>query len=193
MDANFNRDKCIAQSGIVIRDEKGVLIGGHTSRFPAFSPIVAEAIAVREAMNLANNCNMGSVFIESNCQVLVRAYRNETKVGEITSIISDLKTLSDVNPNLHITWVAREGNKLAHSVAQLGSQNSLSLMWIRAPLRLLMDIMEKDKRMSQQSSQERTNGHEHGQRGRASSSLVAEVDLPYLGSNGSFPFDPGAV
>lgn len=29
VDANFNRDKCIAQSGIVIRDEKGVLIEGH--------------------------------------------------------------------------------------------------------------------------------------------------------------------
>lgn len=65
-------------------------MGGHAKKYPAFSPSTAEALAVREALALALNCNMGRTIIETDCQEVVRACRNEIKIGEIMCIVKDI-------------------------------------------------------------------------------------------------------
>lgn len=67
MDASFNEEKSLVQAGIVIKNEFGDLVGGHTFRFLAISHITVEALALGEAMNMAANCNMRRVFVESDC------------------------------------------------------------------------------------------------------------------------------
>lgn len=193
VDASFNKDKCIAQAGIVIRNEFGELVGGHTCKLAACSPITAEALALREAVTLAANCNMGRVFIESDCQVLVRAFRNEIKIGEISSIIGDLKAVTNEYSDIHITWTPREGNLLAHTVACLGSSFSLPLGWLRDPPPILISIIDKEKRPDlthRQGDGNAPNGYPDF--GPPPCHTISFGD-ENLGSCDAFPFDPGAV
>lgn len=148
-DASFDKVKNVAQAGIIFRDYKGEMIGGHTRRIPAISPLTAKALAVREALALANNCNMGRVIIELDCQELIRACRNENQIGEIMCIVQDIKSIKRENPNLGLSWTPREGNNVAHLIA-VWEVETLSLGTGPASLHrlfLLSSQMTKDKPM----------------------------------------------
>lgn len=87
----------------MFRDEEGNVLGGHTSRYAAISPILAKALALREALTLVSNCNMGRTSVESDCQDLVKACRCDVKRGEIISIVKDIKYVLNHNLEIGIT------------------------------------------------------------------------------------------
>lgn len=172
-----------ASTGIIIRDKKGILRGGHTKKFPAFSPVIVEALAVREALALASNCDIGRAIVETDCRELVQAKK---KIREIMSIVQDILSFKHANPSLGVTWTPREGNLAAYHVALLSSRNVLPLNWIFDPPSSLQRIFEQDK--SQILSNQATHSintevfRENDSNRNGVSHLVVER---------SFPFDPG--
>lgn len=140
----FQQGKNIAHAGIIIRNERGYVINGLTKRFPARSALTAEALAVREAFFLATICLPDKVIVETDCSMLVQAYRKEIKLGEITSILQDLWSLSNENQNIGLTWTCREGNQVAHHTANLESRSILPLNWVRSPPFSLQMLIVKD-------------------------------------------------
>lgn len=185
-DACFDREKRVAQAGIVIRDENGKLLGGHTKKYPTYSPMMAEALAVREALALALNCNMGKTFIETDCQEVVRACRNEIKVGEIVCIIKDIQSFKLVDPAIGLTWVSREGNQATHHVAQPGSRNTLSHFWCYDPPPSLCRILESDRNSLVRNQADLNHPLASTSIDRHTSDAIfhGRPDI-------SFPFDPG--
>lgn len=74
-DAQFKLGSGLGFSGIVGRNYMGKLVARCTSRFYAPSPLVAEALAFREAILFASSMGIPSILLESDCPDLVDACR----------------------------------------------------------------------------------------------------------------------
>lgn len=111
------------------RDYKGDLVCGFTKKFPATSPLVAEALALREAVAIAVNLNMQKVIFESDCLELVRAYRKEIGIGVLANIIQDITQMAGSLRWHGFTRTAKEGNCVAHQIAKLNLRNLLPIHW----------------------------------------------------------------
>lgn len=61
-DAGFNFQQAVGSAGIVARDYKGDLLCGFSKKFPATSPLMAEALALREAVAIVVNLRMSKVL-----------------------------------------------------------------------------------------------------------------------------------
>lgn len=75
-DASFNSTRLIANAGIIIQNEKGEVCMGLTKVFLATSPLVAEALSMRESMIFAKSLGIKNIIFESDCQELVKACRD---------------------------------------------------------------------------------------------------------------------
>ncbi|KAJ1399617.1 Ribonuclease H-like superfamily [Sesbania bispinosa] len=117
-DAAFVSSSSLAAAGSVFRDSSGFVEFGSTKKFPALSPLAAEAFALREAMLIAKNLGWKSVIFESDCLDLVRACRNEINIAEIQTFILDIRSWVLHFDRVGFTWVRRSGNGVAHSLAQ---------------------------------------------------------------------------
>lgn len=89
-DAGFDVHRQIGSAGIVARNHKGEIVFGLTKMFPASSPLIAEALAFREAAAVAVSFGIARVVIESDCLEVVRACRKEIVKREILNIVSDI-------------------------------------------------------------------------------------------------------
>lgn len=74
-DATFDLTTGKGFTGIVCRDEQGVILTAITRPFFALSPLIAEAISLRDAVSLACNLNLQTVILESDNKPLVEACR----------------------------------------------------------------------------------------------------------------------
>lgn len=154
-DAGFDHRLDVGSAGIVARDIKGELVCGFTKKFPATNPLIAEALALREAVAIAVNLGMSKVLFESDCLELVSACRKESKRGVIANIVQDILHMA-ANLNWYgFTWTAKEGNTVAHQIAKLNLRNLLPVHWRWNMPCALKDCFLKDQ-MSIQSCFPRT-------------------------------------
>ncbi|KAJ1376599.1 Ribonuclease H-like superfamily [Sesbania bispinosa] len=117
-DAAWSPERKVGSISCVVRDHIGKLLTGHARNISTYSPIVAEALAVRKAAMMAYNLNCEKVIFESDNLPLVEACRGECVIAEIELILKDVRTLTTGLLFSGFTWVRREGNKVAHMVAQ---------------------------------------------------------------------------
>lgn len=99
------------------------MITGFTGKVFATSPLVAEAMALREAISLAANLSIENVLLESDSLDLINACRGETEIGEIRNIVQDVKHMRMSFRKCGFTWIHRSGNNLAHTLAQKVQRN----------------------------------------------------------------------
>lgn len=130
IDASYNDQKKIAYAGIIARDDKGDMVAGLTRKFPATSPLMAEALNFRESIAFAENMGMANIIVESDCLELIQSCRKEVVRGEIFNIVQDILLLKDRFVKAAFTWIARDGNQPSHHVALLASQNLLHANWV---------------------------------------------------------------
>lgn len=128
-DAGFDHRLAVGSAGIVARDYKGELVCGFTKRFPATNPLIAEALALREAVAIAVNLRIPKVLFESDCLVLVSACRKESKSGMIMNIVQDILLMAAGLDWYGFTWTAKEGKSVAHQIAKLNLRNLLPVHW----------------------------------------------------------------
>lgn len=79
-DIRFNRDKKIANAGIIMCNENGDVVIGLTKVSSICSSLTAEAMTMKEVVNLAINCHMDKVVIESDHFQLVKACKKEVQL-----------------------------------------------------------------------------------------------------------------
>ncbi|KAJ1377536.1 Ribonuclease H-like superfamily [Sesbania bispinosa] len=78
---------------VIVRDHKGVLLGGHAKRVFTYSPLVAEALAIREAAMLAYNLNFNKVSFESDNLPIIEACRGERRLAEVDFMAIKWRTM----------------------------------------------------------------------------------------------------
>ncbi|XP_072074440.1 uncharacterized protein [Arachis hypogaea] len=144
-DAAFSNVTKTGAAAAVIRDHQGNVLGGTVNKITARSTLSAEAQAIREAIILANNIGLQKVTIESDNQVLVKTLKIGSTIWEVDPIIQDIRTIQREMSNCGFTWTPRDGNKLAHTLAQLHHQNQLLNSWTTNPQEQVADIIKKER------------------------------------------------
>lgn len=92
-DACFDANSRKGTVGIICRDEKGDVLTVMAKEIFAFSPLMAEALGLREVVSLARSLNISRVIFESDCQTLVEACRGNISRGEIRGIVKDINNM----------------------------------------------------------------------------------------------------
>lgn len=143
-DASFLKDKGHGCTGVIIRNNKGEVLSGLTRCFHSSSSLQAEAVALRDAVNLAHNLDLGKVIFECDNLELVKNCRGEIFSGEIQHIVQDILWYKDKFRHFGLTWVHRKGNEVAHHLAALQSRALLPVNWRWNMLLSLKALLEND-------------------------------------------------
>lgn len=134
-------------AGIIGREKKGEVVFGITKFFAASSPLIAEALSMREAAAVAFNFGISKVILESDNLDLVRACRRECKIGSIESVVQDIIQIKSQFQCCGFTWVARGGNQVAHQIAKMKMLGSLPIHWRWYHPVVIQNLISKDKNL----------------------------------------------
>ncbi|PWA76154.1 hypothetical protein CTI12_AA238720 [Artemisia annua] len=129
-DAAWQKESGKVGMGFVARNCNGeVLLSGARSEFYANSPLEAEAKAVWWATKQAQSRGYSEVVFESDSLTLVHALRNQSIPLQIATMFSDILSNSLTFSTCSWSFVKREGNIVAHSIATwaLGCSNDVIL------------------------------------------------------------------
>ncbi|KAL0701808.1 hypothetical protein Bca4012_057930 [Brassica carinata] len=85
------------------------------------SLLMAESLAMREAIRICRRLDLKALRFESDSVQLINCINTETVIAEILSVVADILSLSDVFDFVSLAWISREKN----SVADLLAKNSL--------------------------------------------------------------------
>ncbi|XP_057760014.1 uncharacterized protein LOC130980338 [Arachis stenosperma] len=113
VDAAFRKENETGAIAVVIKDSKEKMVLGFSGKIQAKSSIVAEAQAIRQALIIVNNLNMGKTLIESDSLKLIQTIKSKTTIGEASAIIQDIQNLMEKIPEKGMTWTPRNENRLA--------------------------------------------------------------------------------
>lgn len=145
-DAQFDRASGKGTVSAICRNNNGEVLTGDTLRIFATSSLVAETLRVRFALQLASNLKIDEVVIESDNVSVVEACRGNITRLHLASILSDIQALQATFRWCGFMWTAREGNSVAHQLAQLASSNSLPPNWLFHPPDALRHVIMEDRR-----------------------------------------------
>ena len=119
-DAAWQKESGKAGLGFVARDYKGeALFSGGRFECYASSPLEAEAKAVHWAMTSVVCKGYSHVIFETDSLCLVKALHNKVTPLQIASLFSDILSKSMAFSVCNWSFVKREGNRVAHSIASL--------------------------------------------------------------------------
>ncbi|GAA0168869.1 hypothetical protein LIER_40660 [Lithospermum erythrorhizon] len=104
--------------GVVARNDQGEFMGGCFRTIPSVSQvIIAEALAVREGMELAAKQGWCHLDVESDSQTLIKAIVGEFTVPlEIDVVVEDIRTQGRLL-DATFRYVRRGANNVAHLIA----------------------------------------------------------------------------
>ncbi|GKF24787.1 reverse transcriptase, partial [Tanacetum coccineum] len=119
-DAAWEKESGKAGLSFVARDYNGeVLFLGARLDYYASSPLEAEAKAVHWAMRHALSRGYCRVTFETDSLCLVKTLHNKVILLQIASLFSDILSHSMAFDVCSWSFVKREGNRVAHSIASL--------------------------------------------------------------------------
>lgn len=86
--------------------------------FYVSSPLVAEALALREAMAHCRAQGILQLHCQTDSQLLVKALLSKAPTPEIYGVVSDILTLVSSFISVSFEWLPRGMNKVADSLAK---------------------------------------------------------------------------
>ncbi|XP_074341789.1 uncharacterized protein LOC141679182 [Apium graveolens] len=120
VDATVFEDKDAAGLGLVVRDDKGVLLQAKTILWPSpVAPVRAEAMAVKEALSWIDGMQWPNVTLVSDCLVVIQAIRSKTPMrSQFGSILEDCRSYLRRLNKISLYHVKRSANMVAHTLAR---------------------------------------------------------------------------
>jgi ribonuclease HI len=128
VDLNLKR----MSTGVVVHDEKGVVVAASMSIVPFIrDPILVEAIGAWHALSLCRLQGFSQVIFEGDSQVLVLAlHKGNQCCSSIGQIIEDTRHyFSAVHP-YGVNFVKREANTAAHKLAKSALCRQIDQVWV---------------------------------------------------------------
>ncbi|XP_072080883.1 uncharacterized protein [Arachis hypogaea] len=144
VDAAYNKSTGSGAISAAVRDHREKLITDSAVRIKASSALAAEAMAVMNALIISKNMQMERVIIETDSLTLTQAVKSKGNIGEIQPILQDINLLMENSDKCGMTWVPREGNVLAHSIANLAAANNLGSRWCLEPPETVKMILNRE-------------------------------------------------
>jgi ribonuclease HI len=146
VDAAFFEDSRSGAVGAVLRDYQGQFIAASCKFIPHLtSAMMAEAMAMKEGLSLANSKGCSSVIAEGDSMETIQACTGSdvwwTKPAAIYADCVDLATqIGQVSFN-HCQW---EANMCAHVIARKSFNSISSCIWDDDPPRFLVSYLTND-------------------------------------------------
>ncbi|KAF3488388.1 hypothetical protein F2Q69_00056334 [Brassica cretica] len=93
------------------------------------SPLMAEALAMREAMQEAKRTSLLNVWFRTDSQELARAINSKSYPVEIFGVLMDIELLSSSFSFVFISFIGREHDDVVYSLAKPALQNHVSTLY----------------------------------------------------------------
>ena len=129
---------------MVLRNHQGHYITGKKMRFAgSFSVMEAEMTGITEALTWAQNYT-NTVVIESDSPLSVEAIRNgQESLLELGDLIHQCRDFLRHNDRLKLSFVRKQANKVAHSIARIPCELNSSIVIPSPPFFLLETILSE--------------------------------------------------
>ena len=112
--------------GVVARDKDGAVLSFLSRRiFGKFSPHLGECLAVREGVCLANFLRLDNWVVESDALNAISAIQNPVAEAPEANIAEDIRDFLSVARRGMVCYTRRDGNKVAHCLANYAITKSV--------------------------------------------------------------------
>lgn len=104
--------------GCIVRNSLGVVVDAVFGNLAgSFSPSLAEALTVREALSWLLSLDFSDIVIESDALVVVEALNNlVSDSSSLGLVVEDCKILASHFSSCHFVFVYRSANQAAHGL-----------------------------------------------------------------------------
>ena len=118
--------------GVVIRNGAGLVMASLSQRIPLpVSVIEVEALAARRAMEFALELGFDNVILEGDSEVLMKTLKNgRNSLTHYGNLIADIFFLTSHFSRVQFSFVRRQCNRLAHSLARRASIIQQMSVWM---------------------------------------------------------------
>ncbi|XP_009103820.1 uncharacterized protein LOC103829885 [Brassica rapa] len=117
-DGAWKADSVVAGSGWVFRDKHQEVGRGGRSHHHVASPLLAEALAIRDALLHAFSLGFTSIWLRSDAQALVTAITTKRRPTELYGVLSDIDSISSLFSVCRFSFCPRASNGLADTLAK---------------------------------------------------------------------------
>ncbi|CAA7058132.1 unnamed protein product [Microthlaspi erraticum] len=133
-DGSWCKETKAGGAGWIFVDPEGKELScGQTAERSVTSPIMAEALAIRSALNQALDNGITNLMINSDAQELLRAINSHETIKEIYGLLFDIHTLASMFLSISFQFVPRSKNSQADSIAKFAKETLVASMPKRAP------------------------------------------------------------
>ncbi|KAL6581211.1 hypothetical protein OROMI_007134 [Orobanche minor] len=143
VDASVMTEEGRAGFGAVVCDENGAFVAAVGGSI-AFTPdiVMAEALALKEALSWLQDMNYRKVQVETDCQMLTRILTSQrADLSYLGVVVYGIKDLEAGFESLSINHVRRSANKMAHALARSVCLDDDVGYWSDAPPTCILDHM----------------------------------------------------
>ncbi|CAA7020616.1 unnamed protein product [Microthlaspi erraticum] len=92
------------------------------------SPLMAEALAIRSALQHALEKGFSQIHIKSDAQEVIRAITKQELVKELYGVLFDIKTLASLFDSISFSSIPRSENTIADTMAKIAKNRLVSLL-----------------------------------------------------------------
>ncbi|KAK3440688.1 hypothetical protein EUGRSUZ_B00966 [Eucalyptus grandis] len=129
----------------ICSDSEGRMVGGEAKKIRASSPLMAETLALLEALTFFYPKRHEALHFESDSSQLVQAMTSSEQLSwEVQPIINKCKEKMQAFSHVQIAHCSREANCAADWVVKAHRNNYLFLNWVLSPPQTLWDILCND-------------------------------------------------
>jgi hypothetical protein len=120
VDAAFYAEQWQGATCSVLRDEFGSFVRGSDRWYAhCLDALTMEALACTDELLLAQQANAQRVWMESDCQELVKLWcAGENQHSSIVSILREIRELSTSSQEFKFSFISRNCNQVAHVLAK---------------------------------------------------------------------------
>ncbi|XP_065617279.1 uncharacterized protein LOC136062310, partial [Quercus suber] len=118
--------------GVVIRNHEGQVMAALSEKIkkPASAEIL-EALAARRAVNFTMELGFNQSMFEGDSEVIIKALNAEDfSLASVGHIIKDIWSMSGLLQTKSFPFVRRQGNSVAHALAQRARFSFPVLIWM---------------------------------------------------------------
>ncbi|XP_019191707.1 PREDICTED: uncharacterized protein LOC109186235 [Ipomoea nil] len=117
--------------GAVVRDHGGRFVAVRNGSIPDSSdPLMAEAIAAKEALTWIKSLHYDNIILESDCLNFCNAFNSRNfDYSYVGLIVKQCRCIANDIGNIRVCHVKRSANRVAHELARATDSSTVSRTW----------------------------------------------------------------